>query len=289
MNWIVFHIVSGDAFFTGIALLIAASLSSLSSRTVVARASAPLFLIGAAAVVLSSTPIPLWYCIAWLITLVGWFVSWFVKSWRLWAVRVFVIACCVADLIEFPYRFSPTMSPVSTRSVSIIGDSVTAGVDRDEKSETWPKLLARQHHVKVQDISHMGDTAASALKRVLNSGSLSSIIVVEIGGNDVLGSTSPAQFRKDLDALLTTLQSPDRQIVMFELPLPPFYHEYGSVQRSLALRHGVKLIPKRRFLSIIAGGESTLDSIHLSQSGHQQMADCVWDIVQTAFAGNATH
>ena len=34
-------------------------------------------------------------------------------------------------------------------------------------------------------------------------------------------------------------------------------------------------------LSIIAGSESTLDTIHLSQSGHQLMADCVWRILSS--------
>jgi acyl-CoA thioesterase I len=45
------------------------------------------------------------------------------------------------------------------------------------------------------------------------------------------------------------------------------------------------LIPKRVFLSVIAGDDSTLDSIHLSQSGHQTMADTVWRSVVSAFDG----
>ena len=63
---------------------------------------------------------------------------------------------------------------------------------------------------------------------------------------------------------------------MFELPLPPFYHSYGMTQRRLAKKYEVALIPKRYFLSILAAGDATLDSIHLSQSGHQSMSDLVW-------------
>jgi hypothetical protein len=48
---------------------------------------------------------------------------------------------------------------------------------------------------------------------------------------------------------------------------------------------GITLIPKRVFLSVIAGDDSTLDSIHLSQSGHQTMADTVWRSVVSAFDG----
>lgn len=129
----------------------------------------------------------------------------------------------------------------------------------------------------------MGDTAASALKRVRTQGVNSSVVVVEIGGNDLLGSTSSTQFAQDLDTLLDYITRSGRQIIMFELPLPPFCHEYGRIQRTLARKYNVKLVPKRVFLSIIAGTDATLDSIHLSPAGHQQMADCVWRIVQAAF------
>src|SRR5690606_7491347 len=70
-----------------------------------------------------------------------------------------------ALILEIPYHFSPSVSPVERRAVAVIGESVTAGVGSDESAETWPSLLAREHQVSVQDISHMGETAASALKR----------------------------------------------------------------------------------------------------------------------------
>lgn len=70
---------------------------------------------------------------------------------------------------------------------------------------------------------------------------------------------------------------------MFELPLPPFCHEYGRAQRLIAARHNVKLIPRRIFLSIIGESAATLDSIHLSPAGHQYMADTVWGLVRSAY------
>ena len=189
----------------------------------------------------------------------------------------------IAAMIELPFHITHSLHPARNRTITIIGDSVTAGVDGDETSETWPGILARQHQVEVQDISHIGETAASALKRARTQSIKSSVVVVEIGGNDVLGTTTTAQFSRDLEALLEFLESPDRQVIMFELPLPPFYHEYGRIQRTVAAKHNVTLVPKRVFLSIFAGKESTLDTIHLSQDGHQIMADTVWRIVASAF------
>ena len=70
---------------------------------------------------------------------------------------------------------------------------------------------------------------------------------------------------------------------MFELPLPPLSNEYGRIQRRLARRYQVRLIPKRIFISVLAGGGATLDSIHLSDDGHQRMAAEVWKVLAPAY------
>lgn len=283
MNWFVYHIVSGQSFFTGVTLMIVAALASTRSHGIVKRATVLAFLIGLMAIVLSSTAIPYWYYgVAAAVTVV-WGFSRFKKSWRPQAAYLAAVVWFAAGVVEIPFHISSSLAPTSSRRIAVIGDSVTAGVGGNETSETWPTLLARQHQLEVQDISHIGETAASALQRVKSPQLTASVIVVEIGGNDVLGSTSSSQFEKDLDALLLYLAKEDRQVVMFELPLPPFFHEYGRVQRQLAAKYNVKLVPKRIFLSVIAGDESTLDTIHLSQSGHQIMADCVWHQVSSAF------
>jgi acyl-CoA thioesterase-1 len=194
-------------------------------------------------------------------------------------IAVWIIAACA----EAPYHFTRPLRPVSQRSITVIGDSISAGMGAEDKAETWPRILARIRQLELHDISHPGETAASALKRVRQHPIRSPVVVLEIGGNDLLGATSAARFADDLDALLTHLSAPDRQIVMFELPLPPFYHEYGRVQRTAAAKHKVVLVPKRVLLSILADEGATLDTIHLTQPGHQVMADRVWQLVQDAY------
>jgi acyl-CoA thioesterase-1 len=180
---------------------------------------------------------------------------------------------------ELPWRVLPNTATTSINAITVIGDSVSAGMEEGE-AETWPSLMSRQHNVVVQDLSHVGETAGSALKRAMKAGVQHNYLIVEIGGNDILGSTSASQFEVDLDALLRELRRENRQVVMFELPLPPFYHRYGMTQRRLATKYEVALIPKRYFLSILADGDATLDSIHLSQSGHQKMSDLVWHLIR---------
>lgn len=283
MNAIVYHIVSGQVLFSGVVLLILAAAASMSSHRVLHRVAGLAFLLGIIGVAISSSALPYWcYGIAVIGALV-WMASRYIVPWRRWSTHVFVAAWLLVAACEAPYHVTPSLDPASHRSLTIIGDSVTAGVGGDERSETWPSLLAREHDLQVQDLSHMGETAASALKRAQPQPIEGSVVVVEIGGNDILGTTTPLQFANDLDALLAHVTAPERQVLMFELPLPPFYHEFGRIQRSSAATHGILLVPKRVFLSVIAGSDSTLDTIHLSQQGHERMAAAIWQLVGEAF------
>lgn len=283
MNPIVFHIASGEAFFTGVALIIVAALLSLRENRLARRLVVLSFLLGVILVAVSSTPLPWWfYGTAALVTLV-WLGAVLKKRWRRESVMAVVVVWFIGLMLEVPYHLQPTVKTVSSHILTVVGDSVTAGLGDDE-TETWPRILQRTHGIAVQDLSHVGDTVGSARKRVASRNIDSELVLLEIGGNDILGSTTPAEYAANLDALLAELESPGRQLVMLELPLPPFYHVYGRIQRELAHKHQVKLVPKRVLLSVIAGGDTTLDSIHLSQAGHQQMAETIWGIVGPAYA-----
>jgi acyl-CoA thioesterase-1 len=289
MNWLVFHVASGQSFFTGVALIVIAALASMASKRAIKRITALAFLTGAIAVAVSSTPIPYWYYAVAVAVTLAWIVSGYLKNWRHWSAFAVIAVWTIAVAIELPYHVTPQLDPASPRTLTIIGDSVTAGMGGEDNAQTWPNILAKEHDIEVHDISHVGETAASALRRTKDIQFQSPVVILAIGGNDLLGSTSSARFSHDLDALLAHVTSPKRQVIMFELPLPPFSHEYGRVQRSRAHKYGVSLIPKRVLLGILGGDESTLDTIHLSQAGHRRMATCVWQIVGSAFPTAAPH
>ncbi|WP_417374572.1 SGNH/GDSL hydrolase family protein [Gimesia maris] len=278
MNPIVYHCASGQAFFTGVTLVPLAALLSLSEKRIARRGMVFSLVTGLLAIAVSSTPLPLWFYEAAVLGSLFWLVTLFTKRWRKAAAEAMLGVWLLGLLLEVPYHLTPGVEPVSTRRLAVIGDSVTAGLG-DAQTETWPRILTREHDIAVQDLSHVGDTVSTARQRVAETNLDAPLVLLEIGGNDVLGNTTPAEFRTNLDRLLTEVSAPGRQLVMLELPLPPFYHTFGRIQRTLAKKHGVKLVPKRVLLSILAGGDATLDSIHLSQAGQQQMADVVWVIV----------
>jgi len=170
--------------------------------------------------------------------------------------------------LEVPYHLQPELSHLPNSTLVIFGDSVTAGLG-DDGIETWPKILNREESVIVADHSHVGETVASALKRIPDADISGGTVIIELGGNDLLDSTDVTDFERDLDEFLGIISQEAQQTVMFELPLPPFKNSFGKVQRELAAKHSVKLIPKRVLMGVLSSENSTLDSIHLSQSGQQ--------------------
>lgn len=283
MNWLVYHIASGHAFFSGVALITVAALAATRSTPISKRLTVLAFLIGAIAIAISSNPIPYWYYGIAIAITIAWLISAHLENWRRWTRTSVIVAWTIAAAVELSYHITPSLVAASSRSLTVIGDSVTAGMGASDKSVRWPTLLAKEHNVNIQDISHPGETAASALKRAKSRQIVSPVVILEIGGNDLLGDTTSAQFSRDLDALLAYASVRGRQVIMFELPLPPFRNEYGRIQRSLARKHDVALVPKRVFLSILAANDSTVDTIHLTQAGHCRMAATVWNLVRSAF------
>ncbi|MCA9051367.1 MAG: SGNH/GDSL hydrolase family protein [Planctomycetaceae bacterium] len=165
-------------------------------------------------------------------------------------------------------------------TVVVLADSVTAGMGEGE-AVTWPRMLRDRYGLRVEDLSHVGETVGSSLKRLLQADvSEGAVFLIELGGNDLLGSTTADRFSDGLDALLAEVQRCNpRAVVMFELPLPPLCNRWGRIQRQMAVKHHVLLIPKRKLASVFAGNSSTIDSIHLTQEGHNRMLQIVTDVL----------
>ena len=176
---------------------------------------------------------------------------------------------------ELPFSFWPTL-PDSVSPILVIGDSVTAGLNDDD--DTWPRKLARQFEIEVVDVSQPGATLKSALRQNKNLGERKGIVLLEIGGNDMLEGLPVRQFETDLATLLKYVVRPDRSVIMLELPLPPFYQEYGVAQRRQAALHRVQMIPKRNFARVLTGNGSTVDGIHLSDVGQTRMLGMIGQI-----------
>ncbi|MBX7259538.1 MAG: acyl-CoA thioesterase, partial [Candidatus Hydrogenedentes bacterium] len=105
-----------------------------------------------------------------------------------------------------------------------------------------------------------------------------SLIIVELGGNDVFYDTPSEEFAANLDAMLSELARHKVPIALIELPLPPFYNRFGEAQRQLAKKYGAMLVPRRLLARVLASPDATVDSLHLSPAGHERLAQALWEM-----------
>jgi len=279
MNSLVYHFASGQAHFSGLALVLAAVAVGLIRKRVAERLATLLLLLGVLMIAASSVPAPWWGLALAVAAAVAWAVSLRREPATRWPAVALVVAVAGLALLELPCHIQPRGLPLSAKKLTVVADSLTAGMGGADTADRWPEIVARETGIEVQDLSHVGETAASATKRVAREGVAGDLVLIEIGGNDVLGTTSAQQFATDLESLLCAVCGPGRQVVMLELPLPPFSQAFGAAQRRLARQYGVVLVPKRVLLSIIAPRENTVDTIHLTQLGQKRMADAMKGIV----------
>lgn len=289
VNCVLYLFGSGLCFFIGAGcVLLGLMLLAVRSQKWHLAVSNGTCLLGALLVACSAAPLPYWYyglALAGTVTLAvveqqPWKNH---RRSRLW-LRGFVGLCWLTGVgIEVAYQIPPVVSRRDSPHLYIIADSITAGVDEPGEI-TWPQVLAQTHpSVKVSDYSRMGATVESAMNQAERLPTTGGIVLLEIGGNDLLGTTTPPEFERHLERLLKCVVAGDRTTSMFELPLPPLCNQYGLIQRRLAARHSVLLIPKRQLIGVLSRSAATTDSIHLSHAGHRQMADVVWRLIGPAY------
>jgi acyl-CoA thioesterase I len=299
-TFLVQHITGGDAFFTGLVLLLVAVVLARLARWRRSRGVTLFVIIAVLLIAVSATPLPWWLygvfaltVAAWCALLAGRKTSQLVSPSGgevetsappaadapghrpLLLAGLLIFTIIIVAVWELRWRSTPRVPIEADGRLIILADSVTAGIGERE-AVRWPELLRERHpSLVIDDRSKMGATVGSVLELIEEQPLDDGVVLIEIGGNDLLGSTSLDDFERDLNQLLKTASAGGRPVLMFELPLPPGYNGWGLAQRRLANRYGVSVVPKRRFASILLSGEMTLDSIHLNQAGHQAMARLV--------------
>lgn len=142
------------------------------------------------------------------------------------------------------------------RRIVAFGDSLFAGYGLS-KGEGYPARLqaalrARGINAQVIDAGVSGDTSAAARQRAeFVLGSLDEtpdLVLLELGGNDLLRGISPAETRENLSAILTWLRDRDIPVLIMGMRAPPnlgeaYVEEFDAIYPDLARGFGARLVP----------------------------------------------
>ncbi len=176
--------------------------------------------------------------------------------------------------------------------ILFFGNSLTAGMGLDPE-DAFPaviqnKLDSLQLDYEVINAGLSGETTASGKNRlswVLNQ--KVDIFVLELGANDGLRGIPLEETRKNLQAIIKTVQekNPNTRIVLAGMQIPPnmgkaYTSEFRNIFPELAKRNKAALIP---FLLDDVAGNPELnqdDGIHPTIDGQKIVADNVWEILK---------
>ncbi|MEH6661916.1 MAG: arylesterase [Parasphingorhabdus sp.] len=136
------------------------------------------------------------------------------------------------------------------------GDSLYAGYGLDQKEGFAPELqaalIAAGQDVRVHNAGVSGDTTAAGLRRmdfVLDSLSRKpDLVILGLGGNDLLRGLKPADSRANMDAMVKKLQDRGIQVMLTGMLAPPnlgakFSDEFNIIYPALAKKYDVALYP----------------------------------------------
>lgn len=287
MNPILPWFADGRVFFVGLATVAVCACVYAFANSRALRVAARLFvLLGVVLVLASATPLPYWAYAMWLLACAATLASVSVRrvaaNTRLRRISVLTLVVVSIALIAFeiPKHMLPRISVPADTAVFVIGDSLSAGLD--DETRRWPEVFAEASGLRVVNLAEAGATTKNALAQTDRITSGGGLVIVEIGGNDLLGTTSASEFKRDLEVLVRTTRARNEQIVIqMELPLLPLRNSYGMAQREVAAKNNITLVPKKVLTRALSTSGATVDGLHLSESGHKSLGLAMAEIVRT--------
>lgn len=160
------------------------------------------------------------------------------------------------------------------------GDSLYAGYGLDQKEGFVPELQAALKadgkDVRVHNAGVSGDTTAAGLRRmdfVLDSlPRKPDLVILGLGGNDLLRGLKPADTRANMDAMVKKLKDRGIPVMLTGMLAPPnlgakFSNEFNIIYPALAKKYDVALYPF--FMDGVLGNPNLFlpDGLHPTAEG----------------------
>lgn len=193
---------------------------------------------------------------------------------------------------------SPALEvPVMGREIRILalGDSLFAGYGL-RRGESYPARLetalrARGINARIANAGVSGDTSAGGLARLAFSlGSQQQppdLVIISLGGNDLLRGLPPAQTRANLDAILSELRHRKIPPLLMGLLAPPnlgsdYRTDFDAIYPALARKYQAGLVPF--FLQAVADKPDLVqqDHVHPTAAGIEEIVAATVDEVAGA-------
>lgn len=174
--------------------------------------------------------------------------------------------------------------PTGSRIIAL-GDSLTAGVGASAGRD-YVSVLSRKIGRPIVNRGVSGDTTTNALNR-LDGDVLAhdpQIVIVFLGGNDMLLKIPAGQTFANLDRIVARIHEKGAMVVLVELRPPAGGGKYRRGFKQLARERGVVLVPNI-FRDIFSDPRMKADQIHFNDRGYSEVAERIYDAMRPYLPG----
>ena len=168
--------------------------------------------------------------------------------------------------------------------VVAFGDSLTYGTGAAEH-ESYPAVLAELIGRRVVRAGVPGEVTAQGLRRlpaVLDEYH-PRLVIVCLGGNDMLRKIHPSQTKRNLKAMLQELKRRGISTVLVGVPKPALLASAADFYSDLAREFGVPY-EAEIVTSVLYASELKSDPIHPNAMGYRKMAEALAKLLREAGA-----
>ena len=211
---------------------------------------------------------------------------------RNFSLRQFVLLVAAIVLIAACSAKPKEQALPAGSQVLALGDSLTrgAGVTREQ---AWPDLLASKTGWVVVNGGVNGDTSEEALRRLpgLLDQQNPVLVLVTLGGNDMLRNIPRQQTIANLEQILTLIKAHGAKAVLLATPSPsPMRAVFQNLAapdfyRKVAEAQHVPLI-EDAIADVLSNPELKGDALHPNAEGHARLAEKIYKELQSiGYAG----
>jgi acyl-CoA thioesterase-1 len=185
---------------------------------------------------------------------------------------IFALSSCGKDVQKYP-------AIPAGATVLILGDSLSYGTGANA-GEDYPTLLAKTTGWQIINEGVPGDTSAGGLARLpdLLEVYQPKLLIVELGGNDLLHQTSPTEIAQNLNSILGLAKAQGIQTILVAIPeISALKAAVGSLSdhplyEKLAIETNTPLIADV-FSDVLSDRALKADQIHANAKGYAVVSD----------------
>ena len=197
----------------------------------------------------------------------------------------FCAALLAAVLLSGCGERVPRVPAVGPNEVIVaFGDSLTYGTGAAE-SESYPEVLSQLISRKVVRAGVPGEVTAQGLARLpqVLEEHRPALVIVCLGGNDMLRKLDETQTRGNLHRIIRTLRDQGISVVLVGVPRPALLTSaaafYGELAKEYRIPYEGKILNH-----IMHQLDLKSDPIHPNAKGYRRMAEAIADLLREAGA-----